>query len=96
MKHYVFWDFVETLSEEEKSEAAFKIKNELEQLKDKIPGIVSISVEINDQNTSTRDIALLSSFDSKEALDAYQVHPEHNKVAGFIKSVTCNRVCFDF
>ncbi len=96
IKHYVFWNLDKELSVEERANAAMKIKSGLESLKDKIDGIIEIVVVINNQDSSTRDIALLSEFSSKEALDAYQIHPEHNKVAGFIKSVTCERVCFDF
>ena len=33
------------------------------------------------------DLSLITVFDSKEGLDAYDVHPEHQKVVTFIKSV---------
>ena len=35
-------------------------------------------------------------FESEEALNNYQVHPEHVKVAAFVRSITCNRMCMDF
>ena len=39
---------------------------------------------------------LNSVFESEEALNNYQVHPEHVKVAAFVRSITCNRMCMDF
>ena len=33
------------------------------------------------------DLIYISEFDSLEALEAYRVHPEHVKVAEFIKNV---------
>lgn len=46
--------------------------------------------------SSNKDIALLSSFESVEALNAYQIHPDHVKAGAYIKEVTCNRACFDY
>ena len=35
-------------------------------------------------------------LESQEALDGYQVHPEHQKMVSFIRTVTCNRICLDY
>ena len=42
------------------------------------------------------DVALLSEFESREALEAYQVHPAHLKAKEYVGSVTCGRACMDF
>ena len=39
---------------------------------------------------------LNSTFESIEDLNNYQVHEEHIKVAEFVRSITCNRMCMDF
>lgn len=94
--HYVFWNLNETMTAEEKAEAGQKIKEKLEAVGKLVPGVVSLEVRINELDSSNRDVALLSSFESVEALGAYQVHPEHVNAGSYIKTVTCNRTCFDF
>ncbi len=96
VNHYVFWNLNETLTNEEKAEAGQKIKEKLEAVGKLVPGVVSLEVRINELDSSNRDVALLSSFESVEALGAYQVHPEHVNAGSYIKTVTCNRTCFDF
>ena len=96
INHIVLWNFKPELSEADKKEAGETLKKELCSLKDKIDGILAIDVVINELETSNREIALISSFESVEALNAYVVHPEHVKVGGFVKSVTCDRACLDY
>ncbi len=96
VNHYVFWNLNETMTAEEKAEAGQKIKEKLEAVGKLVPGVVSLEVRINELDSSNRDVALLSSFESVEALGAYQVHPEHVNAGSYIKTVTCNRTCFDF
>lgn len=96
VKHYVFWNLKDSLTEDEKKQAALTIKEKLEAVGKLVPGVVSLEVKINDLESSNRDVALLSSFESVEALSAYQVHPEHVKAGDFIKTVACDRTCFDF
>lgn len=96
VNHYVFWNLNDSLTKEEKEQAALTIKEKLEAVGKLVPGVVSLEVKINDLESSSRDVALLSSFESVEALSAYQVHPEHVKASGYIRTVACDRVCFDF
>lgn len=96
VNHYVFWNFNDSLTEEEKEKAGKMIKEKLEAVGEKVSGVVSLKVQINELASSNRDVALLSSFESVDTLNAYQVHPEHVKAGSYIKTVTCNRTCFDF
>lgn len=96
MTHIVLWNFKEELSQEERTEAGILIEEKLTGLIGKVDGIVSLEVNVNAETTSNRDIALLSVFATKEALEAYQVHPEHCKAAEYVRSITCDRVCFDY
>lgn len=96
VNHYVFWNLNDSLSAEEKQKAAETIKEKLEAIREQIPGTISLEVKINELESSNRDVALISSFESVEALQGYQVHPEHVKAAGYVRSVTCDRICFDF
>ena len=82
--------------EEEKKEISQKVKKELEGLRHVITGIVNLHLVINEFPSSNKDLALVSSFDSVEALEAYQIHPEHVRISGYVKTVTCDRACIDY
>lgn len=96
VKHIVLWNFVETMTTEEKEEAGMKMKSILEPLKDVIPGVISLQVVLNELDSSNRDIALIGEYESVEALNNYTVHPAHVEAGKFVRSVTCNRACLDF
>lgn len=42
------------------------------------------------------DLALVSSFDDLDALQRYQVHPEHQKVLAHVKAIASGIVAVDF
>ena len=42
------------------------------------------------------DVTLVADFDSVEAIEQYQVHPAHEEVAVYIRSVVSSRVAVDF
>ncbi len=96
VKHIVLWNFIEALSPEERVQAGVKMKALLEPIKEKVPGATDIQVIMNDLESSNRDIALISTFETVEALQAYQVHPDHVEAGKYVRSVTCNRACMDY
>lgn len=96
IRHIVSWNFKEEFTLEENKKHALKMKKDLEALKDKIPGIISLNVIIDMLPGSNHDIALYSLFESEEALAAYQPHPEHVKVSNWVGTVVKNRACIDF
>ena len=75
VKHIVVWKLADT---EDKEKKALEIKRNLEALKDEIPQICDIQVGINFNETeNASDIVLVSTFKSREDLNAYIVHPAH-------------------
>lgn len=42
------------------------------------------------------DVVLVADFDDLDAVGRYQVHPSHQDVAGFIRSVVAQRMAVDF
>lgn len=94
--HIVLWNLKEELSEVEKKEAANRIKEELEAVKNEVSGVVSLNVVTNGLESSNKEIGLISLFESEEALKAYQVHPAHVAAGSFIKTVTSGRCCLDY
>lgn len=97
VKHVILWQLKDELTTEEKKTIKEGIKAGLEGLKDKVPGIVEIQVNINGLDSSNVDVMLDSTFESEEALKAYAVHPEHIKVANeAVRPFTKSRACLDF
>lgn len=96
IRHIVFWKHDEKFTEQERANNASTIKQSLEVLKNTIPGIISIKVITDPLPSSSGDVILDSLFSSEEALKAYQVHPDHVKVASFVGSVMTDRKCIDY
>ena len=98
IKHIVFFRLAENAEGKSKAENAEIIKAKLENLQNLIPEISKIEVGINVPNAPKTDfdIALYSEFESFEALDTYQEHPEHQQVAAFIGKVRTARAAVDY
>lgn len=97
IKHVILWTLKSEFSNEEKQEIKQNIKRELEGLMGKIPGLLSIQVNIEGLGSSTSDLMLDSSFESEDALKAYAVHPAHVLVADtFVRPYTQTRSCLDY
>ena len=98
IKHIVFFQLAENAEGKSKAENAQIIKSRLENLKNLIPEILKIEVGINYPNApkTNYDIALYSEFDNFDAIDIYQEHPEHKKVASYIGKVRISRAAVDY
>lgn len=97
VKHIILWQLKDEFSTEEKETIKAGIKEGLESLQGKIPGLVDIKVQITGLPSSNADLMLDSTFESEEALKGYAVHPEHVAVAnGKVRPFTKTRVCLDF
>lgn len=91
--HIVMFKF----KEENKQENIEKTVGLLNSLLDKIDGLnlMEVGVDFN-QSERAFDLSLYSTFDSKEDLKTYAVHPEHLKVVDFIKQVTVETKVVDY
>ena len=97
VKHVILWQLKDELSAEEKANVKNGIKEGLEGLQGKIPGLVEIKENINGLASSNADLMLDSLFEDEAALKGYAVHPEHVAVAdGKVRPYTKNRVCLDY
>lgn len=94
--HIVLWNIESKFHQNEREAIGQKIKTLLEPIKDLVPGAVNINVVAGGLTSSNREVALISSFETVEALEAYQIHPAHIEAGKYIKSVTCDRACMDF
>ena len=98
IKHIILWRLRADLNAAEKREKALAIKQGLENLQGKIPGLVDIHVQIDGRlDSSNADIMLDSTLESEEALKGYAVHPAHVAVAdGIVRPNTELRTCLDY
>lgn len=94
--HIVLWNFKPEMTEQEREEAGTIIRSNLEALKTMVPGIISLQVVVNELDSSSKDLGLISEFENVVALAEYQAHPAHVQAAAYIKTVTCDRACFDY
>ena len=94
VKHIILWKLKEECNN---AEVKSGIKQGLEGLMGKIPGLLEIKVETRPLDSSNVDVMLYSVFESQDALKGYAVHPEHVKVADTkVRPFTAVRSCIDF
>lgn len=97
VKHVILWKLKEELTATEKEEVKKGIKEGLEGLAGKIPGLVEVKVNINGLPTSTVDVMLDTTFTDADALKAYSTNPLHVAVAdGKVRPYTAVRSCLDY
>lgn len=97
VKHIILWTLKE-MPDAEKATVCAGIKEGLEGLKGKIPGLVDIKVNAtNILPSSTASLMLDSTFENADALKNYSKHPEHVAVADSkVRPYTALRSCLDF
>lgn len=97
VKHIILWTLKDEYTIEEREEIKKGIKDSLESLAGKIPGLLEIKVYANGLKSSNADLMLDSSFENEEALKNYSVHPAHIEVADTkVRPFTKTRSCLDF
>ena len=98
VKHIVFFRLLDEAEGCTKVENAQKIKAGLEGLVDLVPCLNKAEAGINIPNATKTDydVCLICEFNSFADVDAYQVHPEHVKVASFIAKVRSGRAAVDY
>lgn len=89
IKHIVVWAMKPETAAEQKAE----MKKRLEALAGKISELRKIEVGIDRDNNT---MALYSEFASEDDLIAYQVHPDHQAVVGFVRPLVAARSVCDY
>ena len=97
VKHIIIWKLKDEYSPSEKAQIMLEIKEGLEGLKGKIPGLLEIKVYTDALESSNTDLMLDSTLESVEALKGYATHPDHVFVADtMVRPYTAVRSCLDF
>ena len=81
VRHVIVWTLKDEFSDSEKEQIKAGIKEGLEGLSGKIPGLVEIRVNIDRLSGSSGDAMLDSLFENGEALKNYSSNPLHVEVA---------------
>ena len=97
VKHIILWQLKDELSAEEKKVVKAEMKESLEGLMGKIPGLLEVKVQTEGLASSNAEVMLDTSFVDEAALKVYATHPEHVAVAdGKVRPFTKTRMCLDF
>lgn len=97
VKHVILWTLKDEYTNEQKDDIKKGIKDGLEGLAGKIPGMIDIKVNTNPLPSSNCDVMLDSTFEDEASLKGYAVHPEHVAVAdGKVRPFTASRTCMDY
>lgn len=81
----------------QREEHAKAVQTELETLPGLVPGIEALHVGIDQGILGGHwDAVLVSDFADNDALEAYQAHPEHVRVAGEISPLIADRCVVDY
>ncbi len=91
--HIVMFRF----KEENKEANIAKVKAMLDSLPDKIPTLKSMETGVDfSRSERSMDLVLTSTFDDREGLESYRVHPAHQEVVALIKEVTLESRVVDY
>ena len=96
VRHIVMWK-LRGPSDAERRAQANEVQLALLGLVGKIPGMTSLEVGIGSASSEQQsDVVLCTTHDSWQALEAYQDHPEHVRVAKLIGELRVERRVVDF
>lgn len=91
--HIVMFKF----KDENKSSNIEEVIKRLNALVGLVPSLKSMEVGVNfTLSDRAFDLSLYSTFETKEDLDAYALHPQHLKVVELIRSVTVESKVVDY
>ncbi|WP_311258924.1 Dabb family protein [Microbacterium sp. WCS2018Hpa-9] len=96
IRHVVTWKLAAD-DAATRSEQAAEVARRLNALDGVVPQLRSISAGANVAYPDANwDVTLVADVDSIEALEEYQVHPAHEEVVAYVRSVVASRVAVDF
>jgi len=95
--HIVMWALKEHSEGADRATNAARMQALLESCRGLVPGMLRFEVATAQPGLeATCDVILVSEFEDRAALDAYQAHPTHIAIKPFIVAVRSARQCFDY
>jgi heme-degrading monooxygenase HmoA len=97
VKHIVIWKLKHSAQGQDKTTNARQLREKMEALRRRIPGLLRLEVGFDFSATeNSADVVLVSEFESRAALAAYQVHPEHKAVFAYVSQIVAERRLIDY
>jgi heme-degrading monooxygenase HmoA len=95
--HIVLWRLKDAALGNDKATNARLIREKLEALRGRIPGLLRLEVGRDFSATDvSADLVLVTEFESRADLAAYQAHPDHQAVVAFVREVVTERRLVDY
>lgn len=97
VRHIILWKLKDELDGEERAAVLSGMKEHLEGLVGRVPGLKELHVITERLASSNADVMLDSLLEDEDALKGYAVHPEHVAVAdAYVRPYTQVRMCLDY
>ena len=95
--HIVMWKFRPEIAEEQKPELKRAMKENLEGLVGKVPGLLTAEFVEEPLPSSTHDMALVTTLEKAEDVAVYGSHPGHVAVADtYVRPFSTRGACLDY
>lgn len=95
--HLVLFRFADSVDDRSPAENAASLVEQLNALNGVVPSLRRLTAGINlIPGEDVYQVGLESLFDDAEGLEAYRVHPAHQKVVDFVKRTTSARTAVDY
>lgn len=95
IRHIVAWKLT-TDDDIERAAQSDRIRRDLVALRGVVPGIIDITVGADVVGGTNWDLAIVADFTDLAALEGYVVHPAHQEIVTYVRSVVSDRVAVDF
>jgi Stress responsive A/B Barrel Domain len=97
IKHIVMWKLKDFAEGSDRAANAIKMKAMLDACAALVPGMLKFEVALAQPGLeASYDVVLYSEFASRQALDSYVEHPDHQATKPFIGAIREARQCMDF
>lgn len=97
VKHVILWKVKEDITGEAKEKVLREMKEQLEALVGKVPGLLRLEIVAKPLASSNADVMLDSELESEAALNGYQSHPDHVAAANnYVRPFMDVRLCMDY
>ena len=95
--HLVFFNMLPEALGASGEENGRNLVNQLKELPGKIEQIKALEAGLDfSKSPVSYEVGLMTKFDSREDLEIYRVHPDHQKVIAFVQSTTSDRAVVDY
>ena len=95
--HLVFFKMLPEANGASGDDNALRLVEMLQALPAQVPQLKELETGLDFSNSpASFDVGLVTRFASKEDLETYRIHPEHQKVVDFVQQTTASRAVVDY